>query len=68
MNRFEISGLKTQNVEKLSIDNFCQNIKRLRIHSKPTEFTHNRTEIDKNFQCALVNGYPWNLTCFHKIG
>ena len=53
-------GLKTQNVEKLSlalifVDNFCQNIKRfckqncmLRIHSKPTEFTQNRTEIDKN--------------------
>ena len=25
----------------------------LRIHSKPTEFPQNRTEIDKNVQCAL---------------
>ena len=25
----------------------------LRIHSKPTEFTQNQTEIDKKFQCAL---------------
>ena len=58
-------GLKTQNLEKLSldlnlIDNVCQNIKSfckqncmLRIYSKPTEFTENRTEIYKNFQCAV---------------
>ena len=58
-------GLKTQNVEKLSldlifIDNFCQNTKSfskqnsiLRFHSKPTEFTQDRIEIDKNFQCIL---------------
>jgi hypothetical protein len=58
------ASLKTQNREKLSvdwifIDNFSQNIKSiikqnfmLRIHSKPTEFTQNWKEIDKNFQCA----------------
>ena len=59
------TGLKTQNLEKLSLDlnlinNVCQNIilicKRscmLRIHEKFTEFTENRTEIDKNFQWAV---------------
>ena len=51
-------------MEKLSlelnfIDNFCQNIEKfcepvlLGIHSKPTEFTRNWIEIEKNFQCAL---------------
>ena len=43
------------------INNFWQNIKSfckqnsiLRIHSKPTEFTQNGTEIEKNFHCGLV--------------
>ena len=52
------TGLKTQNVENLSLyliftDIFCQNIKSfckqnsiLKIRSKPTEFIQNRTEID----------------------
>ena len=26
----------------------------LKIHSKSTEFTQNRTEIDKNFQCEMI--------------
>ena len=59
--QYVIKGLKTQNVEKLSldlifIDNFYVNIKSfskrncvLRINSKSTEFPQNRTEIDKNF-------------------
>ena len=60
-------GLKIQNGKKLSldlifIDNFCQNIRifckensMLQIHSKPTEFTQKRTEIDKNFQCVVCS-------------
>ena len=27
----------------------------LQIHSKPTEFTQKRTEIDKNFQCVVCS-------------
>ena len=61
------TGLKTQNgkifcLDLIFTDNFCQNIKSfskqnfmLRIHSKPTEFTQKRTEIDKNFQCEWHN-------------
>ena len=47
------TGLKTQNVEKLSLDLIF--IAMLRIHSKPTEFSQNRTEISKNFQCGTVS-------------
>ena len=32
----------------------CQQNSMLRIYSKPTEFTWNRTEIDKNFQCVMA--------------
>ena len=51
-------------LDLIFIDNFCQNIKSffkqnsvLRIHSKPSEFTQNWTEIDKNFQCAVHNSF-----------
>ena len=52
-------GLKTPNLENLSldlifIDNICQNIKKIFSNKSPCwEFTQNRTEIDKNFHCAV---------------
>ena len=47
------------------IDIFCQIIKSfyehnsmLRIHSKPTKFTQNRTEINKNVECVHFVFFP----------
>ena len=55
--------MKTQKLrlDWIFINNFCHKIKSfskqnslLRIYLKPTEFAHNRTEIEKNFQCEVV--------------
>jgi hypothetical protein len=46
--RFEFNGNICQN-----INSFCKQNCMLRMYSKPTEFTENRTEIYKNFKCAV---------------
>ena len=51
--------MKTQNEEKLSLLDFMRKQNSiLRFHTKPTEFTQKRTEIEKNFHCA-VGGNRW---------